>query len=86
MIRSVVGKSRTELRATWHEWRQECQDRRDRGEFIGCPQLNTLCGVIIISGAVGYTGVHRSWGVWRNALKILSLLLIVRESLLFYLV
>lgn len=45
MIRSVVGKSRTELRAAWHEWRQECQTRRDRGEFIGCPELNILCGV-----------------------------------------
>ena len=45
MIRSVVGRSRTEQRGAWHDWRQECRRRRDRGDFVGCPQLHLLCGV-----------------------------------------
>ena len=45
MVRSVLGKSRTDLRGAWYEWKQECKRRRDRGDFSAHHNLDVLCGV-----------------------------------------
>ncbi len=45
MVRSVVGKSRAELRGAWFDWKRECKRRRDNGDYNIHPKLNILSGV-----------------------------------------
>ena len=47
MVKSVVGKSRAELRGEWHEWKHECKRRRERGDFVAYEQLEILSGVCV---------------------------------------
>lgn len=45
MIQSVVGKSKTELRSQYYDWKLECKRRWQRGDFTVNNNLQILCGV-----------------------------------------
>ena len=56
MVKSVVGKSRAELRGEWHEWKHECKRRRERGDFVAYEQLEILSGVCVYDSGGGGGG------------------------------